>query len=101
MVKGPERKWLWVDEALTFTSCVMWLVDTMHFTMEVPADRSEFCEHEPDCWEPHHVKPTFLPYLELISEGTLCAALLLKDDVLSSSSALALNASHIFLKPAV
>ena len=95
MVKGPELKWLWVDEALAFSSCVMWLVDTMHFVMEVPAGQSEFCENEPDGWDPHHVKPAFLPYLELISKGTLCAALLFKHDILSSSSDLVLNAPHI------
>lgn len=72
VTRFPDRKWLWVDdEAVAFSSCVMWLVDTMHFSMKRMDRVSDCCENEPYCWAP---KATLLPYLLLISKRPLCAA---------------------------
>lgn len=77
VTRFPERQWLWVDEAVAVTSCVRWLVDTMHFGMEKTAHRSDFCENEP-LWDPRDVQASLMPYTGLIGKGTLCAASLRK-----------------------
>ena len=74
----PDRKWLRVGEAPAFMSCVMWLVDTMHFTVEEAAHHSDCYKDELHCWEPHNVQAFLRPYLELISKDPLCAASLLR-----------------------